>query len=486
MARTEKRYAQGFEKSLSILGNISITLSAVTPAASVFVIVPLIITSVGTGSVTAMALAGLVGVFMALCWAELAAKYPVVGGDYALVYHAFKKSSPSLAGAASFLTFAMMLASVVFIPAVIALGTADYLKVIWSVDPRIAGAVVTGLATLVAILQVLQAEFVTWLFLVIEMLVIILVTYLGLVNWERNPMEFISNPVVGSADGLQSVGFSSILALTAVAVFAYNAYNFPIFFSEETSGHSRRIATAILVSLAITVLAEIIPLFAVLVGSPSIQDLTTSDKGPLTYFMLARSNETTNTLVSLGITLAIFNAVIACIATFGRVMYSTGRDKAWPEPLSEWFGRISTATNTPVFATAFVGIVGVVLCLAVSLNTLILLTGASLVLNYAMVALAALVGRANGATADSPYRMPAWPLPPLIALGALLYVTYEQTLTAWIVTGVTAAIAMAYYFVYLRSRDGAWRMLMPASHDNEMVVPLSNPAAGAAPRQATS
>ena len=81
-----KEHTSGLSRSLSPIGSISITLSAVTPAASVFVIVPLIITSVGTGSVTAMALAAIVGIFMAFCWAELAAKFPVSGGDYALVF----------------------------------------------------------------------------------------------------------------------------------------------------------------------------------------------------------------------------------------------------------------------------------------------------------------------------------------------------------------------------------------------------------------
>jgi amino acid transporter len=68
--------------------------------------------------------------------------------------------------------------------------------------------------------------------------------------------------------------------------------------------------------------------------------------------------------------------------------------------------------RTPWFATALVGVMGAVLCLTVSLNTIITLTGATLVLNYAIVAVGALVGRATRATDHSPYRMPFWPLPP--------------------------------------------------------------------------
>jgi amino acid transporter len=466
--RPSDHYEQGLSRSLGILANISITLSAVTPAASVFVIVPLIITSVGTASISAMALAGIVGIFMALCWAELAAKFPVAGGDYSLVYHAFSRSSPSLAGAASFITFSMMLASVIFIPAVIALGTADALKAVWNVNPQVSGAVVTAGATLIAIMAVRQAAFVTGLFLAIEMLVLAVVTLLGLMNWQRSPLEFVTNPVVGAADGLEPVALGSLFALTAVAVFAYNAYNFPIFYSEETQGDGRRIAKAILVALVITVLAEIIPLFAILVGSPSIEELTTSEQGPLTYFLLASSSPMVNMIIAIGITLAIFNAVIACIATFGRILFATGRDKAWPGATSDWIAWIHPATKSPVIATGLVGLIGVVLCLTVSLNTLITLTGASLVLNYAMVALAALVARANGATKDSPYQMPLWPIPPLIALGALFYITLEQSLIAWGVTGMTALIGLAYYVIYLWPRRGrAWRMLMPVAYDGK-------------------
>ena len=146
-------------------------------------------------------------------------------------------------------------------------------------------------------------------------------------------------------------------------------------------------------------------------------------------------------------------------------MFATGRDKAWPTPISHYLAKINQRTHSPVVATTLVGVVGAVLCLTVSLDILIVLTGASLVLNYAMVALAALVGRANGATAQSPYRMPFWPLPPLFAIGALLYVTAEQTLTALTVTGVTALIALVYYMVYLwPRRDEAWRMQLPTPH----------------------
>src|SRR5262249_59346673 len=133
----------------------------------------------------------------------------------------------------------------------------------------------------------------------------------------------------------------------------------------------------------------------------------------------------------------IVNAVIAIVIQFGRVLYSSGRDRAWPGTLNTWMSSVAPRFHTPWFATALVGVMGGVVCLTVSLNTIIKLTGATLVLNYAIVAIGALVGRVTRATAHSPYKMPLWPLPPLLAIAALVYITTKQTGISLEVTGIT-------------------------------------------------
>src|SRR5436190_7468439 len=137
----ELYYEQQLSRSISPLGNVFITLSAVTPASSVFIIVPAIIVTAGTGSFLAMVFAAVIGVFMAFCWAELSAAYPIAAGDYALVWHAFKGPLKSLGSPLSFALIVLELVTGVLIVAVIALGIATYLSVIHSFNPAIAGAV---------------------------------------------------------------------------------------------------------------------------------------------------------------------------------------------------------------------------------------------------------------------------------------------------------------------------------------------------------
>jgi amino acid transporter len=467
-AQTGERYEQELSRSLRVLGNVMITLSSITPASSVFIIIPAILLGVGTGSFLALAFAALVGVFMAFCWAELCAAYPIAGGDYAVVWHAFKGRAKPFAGPVSMVLFALWIDTIVFIPAVIALGTAQYLGVIWTVDTKVAGAVVMLLAAGLAILRVRVNAVLTGIMLGIEMLALGIVTVLGIAHLHGSRVSHLfSGFQIGNGHGgTDAVTFSAVLAITAVAVFAYNGYAAPVNLAEETQGSSRGIARAILWSLVITVAAELIPTTAVLLGAPNLDQVTTGS-APMNAFLLATSNGTVNDIVSLGITVAILNAVIAIVIQFGRVLYASGRDRAWPGPVNAWMSSVSPRFQTPWFATALVGVLGAILCLTVSLNSIITLTGATLVLNYALVAVGAIVGRATGATEGSPYRMPAWPLPPVLAIAALVYITTKQTQKSLVVTGVTMLIGLVYWAVVIYPQKGrAWNLKEPIrDHD---------------------
>lgn len=462
------QYQQELHRSIGVMGNIFITLSGVTPASSVFIIVPIAILGVGSGSFIAFLIAGVIGVFMAFCWAELGSAFPIAGGDYALVWHSFKGRAAPLAGPVSFITFLLYLSFIAFIPAVIALGTGTYLSVVWDVNPKIVGAAAVIIATLIAIVNIKLNAAITGVFLAIELAAMAVLTVLGFAhahNWSA-----LLHPTVGqAAGGTTSASLGAVLAMTAVAVFAYNGYANAVNFSEETKGPRRNIARAILVSLLITVLAELIPTTAMIVGAPSLEKFTTAVV-PNQYFIETTSNDTINTIVSLGIVIAILNAVIAIILSYARIIYSSARDKAWPEPINGWFAKVSPRFGSPVIPTAVIGVVSAVLCLTVSETTLTNLTGASLVVDYALIAIAAIVARVVGVTKNAPYKMPWWPLWPILALAALAYVFTQQTTLLLTVTLVTMAIGLVYWFfyVFLYKKGTVWN-LKEATIDDERI-----------------
>ncbi len=460
----DNRYKQELSRSITVLGNIFITLSGVTPAASVFIIAPVALAAAGSGTFFSFVFAAIVGVLMAFCWAELSAAFPIAGGDYALVWHSFKGKSSPLAGPMSFVTFALYADFVAFIPAVIALGAGTYFGVVANVDPRYVGAAIMILAAGVAMLKIRFNAIVTGAFLTLELTALLILTVLGLSHSKTHNWSALIHPVVGAAHGvLAPVAFSGVLALTAVAIFSYNGYANSVNFSEETEGPSRNIAKAILWSLVITVLAELIPLTATIIGAPSLATMTRSAV-PLQYFIEATSNKTVYDIVSILIVLAIFNAVIAIVLSYARILYSAARDRAFPGPVSRWMAYVHPRYQSPWLPTMFIGVLGAVLCLTVSLNTLTNLTGATLVADYAFIAIAALVARPTGATAHGSYKMPWWPLPPILALAALGYVFTQQTSLLLHVTLITMGIGLVYWaLVILPQRGKAWNLLSAAT-----------------------
>src|SRR5690242_20620062 len=70
------------KQSMRRLGALMITLSGITPAASVFIIGQTVVAQAGTGGVIAFLGVALLGVATAYVYAELSSAFPLTGGEY--------------------------------------------------------------------------------------------------------------------------------------------------------------------------------------------------------------------------------------------------------------------------------------------------------------------------------------------------------------------------------------------------------------------
>lgn len=442
-------YRQELSRALTMRENMLITLSSVTPASSVFIIVPAILLGVGGASVMTMLIAAIAAVFVGACYAELSATYPVTGGEYTW-------AARLLGRPIGFATFLLSLVSGILIIAVIALGTGEYLGAAWSgLDGTWVGIVVIVATTAVAVLDIRTNAWVTGVFLAIEMLAVITLTVLGIFHPERGVGAFFDAQTMG-AHGLHGVGVSAVIALLPVALFAFNGYGAAVYYVEETKDANRTIGRVILVSLVVTALVEILPLAAVVVGAPSMSDLLGSD-APMNYFLIERGGHTLNAVVSVGIAIAIINAVIAIIIQIARLVYASARDRSWPGPVDDVLGRIHPRFRSPANATVLVGFLAVLAGLFIPLSWLITATGASVAVVYLVVGCCALRLRRPGVTASRGFRMPWWPLPPVVLIAGMVYVcvqTVKDTPSQVAISVVTMAVGVVYYFGFIHPRRG--------------------------------
>lgn len=451
---------KSLNRSMKMFGTLLITLSAITPASSVFIIAPSVVQQAGTGAFISFIAAAIVGVLTALVYAELSSAYPLTGGEYAIVGRV-------LGPFAGFIVLGVNLITLILMFAAISLGIASYIQPIFpDVSPVVAGLVNVAITTVCALLNLRTNAIVTGIFLGIEMLVLVVLSYLGFAHISRPLSEFVTHPVLlNSAGTLEPTSVGLIGLATAVAMWAFNGYGQAVYFGEETHDAPKNIARVILVSLFITVFAEAVPVTAVLLGAPDLKTLLGSPS-MLTDFIAIRGGETLKMIVSLGIALAIMNANIAMALISARQFFSSGRDHVWPHKINWALTRIHKRFHSPWIATLVFGALASAACF-VDINFLFITIGTSLVIIYAALCVAAIVGRRNKTTDHGHYRMPFFPLAPIGGLIALSYVIYANYLDeavgrpSLVATLAMIVVSAAYYLLVLRRRANGWKLHHP-------------------------
>lgn len=449
---TRGHYKQELDRGLKVLGNVMITISGVAPTASVFIMAPIALWIAGTGAFYAFIVAAVIGVGMAFSYAEAGTAFPVTGGEWAIV-------SRILGRPLGFISLVFMLISVIVIPSSIAIGAGQYLSVIWEgQNPNLVGAIIMLVVGGLAVLQIKTNAIVQGVLLAIELIAVLSITILGFVNVNQSGMVLL-DPVAFDGSTEMAVAFGTVMTATAIALFAYNGYGGAIVFNEETKSARHSVARAILWVLLITVLAELIPLTAAIVGAPSLPDFLAAET-PMSYILTELGGDTMNTIVSLLVFVAIFNGCLAIVVLMSRILFGSGRDKIWPEPISTWLGQIHPRFKSPWVAAVVMSVIGAILTATTTKMAVITFTGVVLSFTYALIAISAIVVRIRNKDLPDHYKMPLWPLWPIIALVGVGYVISQQGWKDIVIVVAAAVGALIYYYGYLWPRRGKkWIML---------------------------
>jgi len=440
-------------RCLGVLGILFLTLSATTPASSVFIIVPGMLQSAGTGTLWAFLLAGLVCVATAYVYAELSSAFPVAGGEYVAV-------ARTLGPLPGFITLGINVFNNIIFPPVVGLGVSAVLGTVIPGLPQIPTAIVVVVgSTLCALLNIRVNALVTGIFLAVEVAALVVLVVLGLAEPARALLPMLIHPMALSGGSLVPATHSSIGLATTVAIFALNGYGMAVYFGEEMHDAHRKIARVILTSFGLSLCLELVPVVAVLIGAPDLKALFEADD-PFGAFVSGRGGTLLSQLVAVGVVIAIVNAAIVTVLASARFFWCTGRDAVWGYRFDAFIGAIHPKWQSPWIATLIIGLIGVICCF-ISLKFLLILNGGGLIVTYAAISLGALAGRRNGSTAHAPYKMPLFPIAPVFTLLALAYVVYanwqdvDEGRPGMIATAAQIVAAAAYYWIVLRRR-GIW------------------------------
>ncbi|MEV5525846.1 APC family permease [Streptomyces prunicolor] len=441
---------QQLKRSIGIVGGTLLTLSCVTPASTLFVVVPDLFGTLGTATALTIAIGSVLCIAVAFCYSELGTLIPSAGGEYAMV--------STLAGRlAGWLVFVLSLLVVMIVPPVIAMGTADYLAPIAHLNPSMTGAGVILLATLAGLLDLRANAWITGIFLVLEVIAAGVVALLGFTHSERGLGSLTSMQVAGTGGHTDTVTAMLVVSGLAIALFVTQGFSTAVYLSEELENPRRNVARTVLATLAISTVIILVPVVAITMGANDLSTLTGGDIGSM---VTAWSNSAVGTFVSLCVALAIINAGIVMVIQNSRVLFASARDKAWPHPVNTLFSKLGRF-GSPWVATLAVGIPGAILCF-VNLDTLYGVTGVSVTGMYLLVAVAALLSRRGQHRHTHAWRMPLWPAIPILLIAVLAYILTQQETTYLLWTGGIVTLATLYWALYLRPRrETRWLISLP-------------------------
>jgi amino acid transporter len=404
---------------------LAIALSAISPTTSVFLVYGSGLSLAGSGIVWAFVIGGLIALAMSLCYAELGGLFPSAGGAYTIVRKAL---GPVFGGA----TVVLFLLLGLVVTASILTAAATYLNSIAStgLTEGWLALLMMVLVTALSVAKVSPASWVAALMLVLELAVVLVFTGVAFAHGAPGSHPFTAPRIASAGGALGPVGVAGLLGAVVPALFAFNGYDWPLYFAEETSGTRRTLPRAVVLSAAIAVVIEILAVIAATLAIPDLSAAMNADS-PLSDIARQVLGPTGATVLIVGVVIAMFDTGLAGNLAYARIYYVAARDGMLPGPLGRFFGYVSPRTQVPVLGFAFLFVGNGLLCVFSSLNELITFTGVVIVTIYLLVAVSALVSRIRtrraGRPAERAFRMPLWPVPPVIAIGGVVLALAQQS-----------------------------------------------------------
>ncbi len=449
------------ERTLGPLAVALLTLSVVSPAASVFVIGADVIHQAGTGAALAFVAGGMLTLVFTFAQAELGASFPFAGGDYAMIGRV-------LGPRWGFVQFGLDLLSTPVFIALTASGIALYLGGVMPWLPPIPTAIAAlALATAGAIVNIRIGAVVTGVFLAIELGALALVTLMGFTGPARGLAEVLIAPVHFSSGGIALPLTLGIAAgAVSAASWAVGGAGQAIYFAEELRDPAR-VGRLVVRITVISILTMVLPVLALAVGSRDLPTTLTAES-PFAAFITQHASRALATAIGLGIAAAIFNAVMALVICYGRWLWSSGRDAIWAAPVNRALVRLHPRFGSPWIASLVVGATAMAFTLF-GLRTLVLLAAANGIVNWMLLNTAGLIGRRRGLTGqEGAYRAPLFPLTnivSLIATAGLAVLTWQNPdgRTGELIIAADICLALVYHRFVLMRRSGGWQMVGPAA-----------------------
>jgi APA family basic amino acid/polyamine antiporter len=435
-------------------GTFQLTMFGVgaTVGTGIFFVLQEAVPDAGPAVIVSFLIAGLAAGLSALCYAEMASAIPVSGSTYSYAYHALGELVAMGIAACVLLEYGVAASAVAvgwsgyfneLLDKTIGVQIPDSLS--YSPIPydgtngllNLPAIVLVTLCTLLLIRGASESAKVNTVMVLIKLSVLVLFIAIGLTAFQAD--RFDNFWAQGSAGISAAAGtiFFSFIGLDAVSTAG-----------EEVRNPQKALPRAIIGALFIVVTVYVLVAVAG-VGAQPLSEFSSSDQESAGLSVILENitgSSVPGTILAAGAVVSIFSVTLVTLYGQTRILFAMGRDRMLPDRFAE----VNPRTLTPAFNTVVVGVV--VACIAgfvpsdylwdtVSIGTLIA---------FSTVAIGVIVLRRTQPDLERPFRVPGYPVTPLLTVAACVYVLSGLAAITWVIFGCWFVIVMAFYFLWGR------------------------------------
>lgn len=403
----------------------------------------------GPAIVISFAIAGVVSLLAALCYAEVAAAVPTAGSSYTYAYTTIGEIFAWIIAWDLILEFALG-------AAVVARGWSGYLQESFGLPSQWFGeensvvnlgavgiALVLGV---VAAVGIRESKLVTNALVVIKVSICIFVVVAGVFFVKASNLKpFVppSKPVEEGTSGLaqplwQAVsgvtptafGFTGILVASAVVFFAYSGFEAVANLGEETKDPAKDMPRGLIGTL---VICTVLYLAVCLVITGMVKYSSISEGAPIADAFDQVDLGWAKVLIGIAAIAGLSSVILVDIVAMGRIGFALCRDGLLPAGV----GKVHPKFQTPWRITLATTVVVCVLAGLVPLGVLAEMVSIGTLFAFLVVSIAVAVLRRTKPRMKRPFRTPAVPLLPMVSALCCL--------------GLMAALSVETYHVFMRA-----------------------------------
>jgi len=410
----------------------------------------------GPAVILSFVISGIVAVFAAMCYVELAAMIPCAGSAYAYAYAGLGEIFAWIIGWDMILEYAFSISAV-------AVGWSGYVTTLASnagitlpaalVNPLGVSGGIVNLPAVLIILTIMtllifgirESAAVNTVIVMVKVGVILLFLFLAAGHIDAvNYSPFMP------------YGWNGVMAGAAVVFFAYIGFDAVTTAAEETENPKRNLPIGIIGS-ALVVMVLYIAVAVVLTGIVPYTTLK-NNEAPISYALGAIGFSWGAALVSVGALAGLTSVLIVTLYGQTRIFFAMSEDGLLPK----FFAYVHPVFRTPVIITLITGGITALIAGLLPLGIIVELVNIGTLTSFMLVAVIVLVLRKTDPDAPRPFRTPLVPyVPALCILFCLALVTFLPVYTLlrfviWLLVGLVV------YTMYGRHHS----ILRTTSHDS--------------------